>query len=142
MISTSKSFLASLMATLLILTPALSPAALAQTPQAQSGQHVVSTADLQKDVAAAVAARKADEAKVEAFLSTPRARQALKKTGMNYREVRQAVPQLSQEELASLAARADKAQRQFDAGALTNQQLTYIIIALATAVVVIILLKA
>lgn len=142
MISTGKSFLASLMATLLILAPALSPAALAQTPQARPGQHVVSPGDLQKDVAAAMAARKADEAKVEAFLSTPRARKALKKTGMNYREVRQAVPHISQEELASLAARADKAQRQFDAGALTNQQLTYIIIALATAVVVIILVKA
>ena len=142
MISTGKSFLASLMATLLILAPALSPSALAQTPANRSGQHVVSTADLQKDVASAAKARKADEAKVEAFLATPSARQALKKTGMNYREVQDAVPQLSPEELASLAARADKAQRQFDAGALTNQQLTYIIIALATAVVVIVLLKA
>jgi len=142
MISTGKSFLTSLMATLMILAPAFSPAAMAQTPKGQSEQHVVSSADLQKDVATAAAARQANEAKVEAFLSTPRARQELRKVGMNYQVVQRAVPQLSQEELASLAARADKAQREFAAGALTNQQLTYIIIALATAVVVILIVKA
>lgn len=142
MISTGKSLLASLMAVLIILAPALSPSALAQTAPARPGQHIVSTADLQNDVATAAAARKADQAKVEAFLSTPRARQEMKKVGLNYRVVQRAIPQLSQEELASLAGRADKAQQEFAAGALTNQQLTYIIIALATAVVVIILVKA
>lgn len=142
MISSGKSLLASLMAMLIICAPAFSPSALAQTASVQSGQHVVSTADLQNDVAAAAAARKADQAKVEAFLSTPRARQEMKKVGLNYGVVERAIPQLSQDELASLAARADRAQKEFAAGALTNQQLTYIIIALATAVVVIILVKA
>jgi hypothetical protein len=142
MISTGKSFLACLMATLMILAPALSPSALAQTPKGRPGQHVVSNADLQNDVAAAAAARRANEAKVEAFLSTPRARQEMKKVGLNYRVVQRAIPQLSQDELASLAARTDKAQKEFEAGALTNQQLTYIIIALATAVIVIVIVKA
>jgi hypothetical protein len=142
MISTGKSLLASLMAMLIILAPALSSSALAQTPPVQSGQHIVSTADLQNDVAAAAAARKADQAKVEAFLSTPSARAEMKKVGLNYRVVQRAIPQLSQDELASLAGRVDKAQKEFAAGALTNQQLTYIIIALATAVVVILIVKA
>lgn len=142
MISTGKFFVAWLTTTLLLLAPVVSPSALAQTPRNESSRHIVSTAELQRDVAAAAAARRADEAKVEAFLSTPRARRAIAKTGMDYRVVRRGIPLLSQTELASLAARADKAQREFKAGALTNQQITYIIIALATAVIVIILVKA
>ncbi|MDE3135282.1 MAG: hypothetical protein KGL59_01805 [Acidobacteriota bacterium] len=140
--SIGKPLLVSLMTALMILPPALSPSALAQTATPQSEHHVVSTADLQKDVAAAAAARRANEAKVEAFLSTPRARQELKKVGMNYSVVQRAIPQLSRDELASLAARVDKAQKEFQAGSLTNQQITYIIIALATAVVVILIVKA
>ena len=49
---------------------------------------------------------------------------------------------LSDEELARLAARTDKVQRDMAAGALNNQQITYILIALGTAVLVLILVKA
>jgi hypothetical protein len=138
MSSTGKTFFASLTTLLMIFTPALAPVARAATPKTPTEQHVVSAADLQKDIAASLAARHANEAKVAAFLSTPRARHALRRVGMNYREVQRAIPTLSQAEVASLAARADKAQQRFEAGALTNQQLTYIIIALATAIIVII----
>jgi pyruvate/2-oxoglutarate dehydrogenase complex dihydrolipoamide acyltransferase (E2) component len=142
MISSGKSFLVSLMALLLILTPAISPTAWAQTPKAPTEQHVVSSAALQRAVAASVATRRAQVAQLESFLSTPAARRAMRKAGLNYRTVRHAIPLLSQEEVANLAARAGKAQQQFKAGALTNQQLTYIIIALATAIIVVIILKA
>lgn len=138
MFSTGKSFLASLATFLLIFTPALTPAAFARTPQSPAVQHVVSTADLQKTVAAWVTARRANEAKVEAFLSTPSARHALRKAGMDYRVVQRAIPTLSPAEVARLAARTDRAQQQFKAGALTNQQITYIVIALAAAVIVLI----
>jgi hypothetical protein len=138
--------MAILLATATILLPpttwAAAQAAQAAATQAKSPQHAVSLADLQKDVAASAATRQANEAKIENFLSTPQAREAMKKGGINYEAVKQAVPQLSADELASLGARADKAQKQFEAGALTNQQLTYIIIALATAVIIIVILKA
>lgn len=142
MISTGKTFLVSLMALLLILTPALSPTAWAQTPKTPTEQHVVSATALQRAVAASVARRQAQVAAVEGFLSTAGARRAMRKAGLNYRVVRHAIPLLSQAEVANLAARASKAQQRFKAGSLTNQQLTYIIIALATAVIVIVLLKA
>lgn len=142
MISTGKSFLISLMALLLTLTPALSPAAWGQTPKIPTEQHVVSNAALQRAIDASVATRRAQVAQVESFLSTTAARRAMRKAGLNYRVVRHAIPLLSQEEVANLAARASKAQQRFKAGALTNQQLTYIIIALATAVIVIVLIKA
>jgi pyruvate/2-oxoglutarate dehydrogenase complex dihydrolipoamide acyltransferase (E2) component len=142
MSETRKPFLVTLMAVLLVLAPAVTPAAMAQTPVTQAPQHVVSPAELQQAVAASARARQQKEASVEKFLTSPSARQTLKKAGMNYQEVRQAVPFLSSSELANLSARADSAQREFDAGAMTNQQLTYIIIALATAVIVLVLVKA
>jgi len=49
---------------------------------------------------------------------------------------------LSDEELARLAARTEKVRKDFAAGALTNQQITYIIIALATALIVVIIVVA
>ncbi len=120
--------------------------ALAQTARvsasAASSDHVVSSAALRRAVAASAEMQQTNIAKVERFLSTPRARHAMKKAGLDYRVVRRAVPLLSPRELADLAARSDKARQQFRAGSLTNQQLTYIIIALATAVVVILILKA
>jgi hypothetical protein len=142
MVFKRKSLTAMLVAFAMVLVPAAAEAAQATATQTKSPQHVVSTADLQKDVAASAAVRQLNEAKIEKLFSTPQAREAMKKAGMNYEVVRQAVPQLSADELAQLAARADKAQKQFEAGALTNQQLTYVIIALATAVIIILIFKA
>ena len=122
--------------------PAGAQAAQNTAAPAKAPQHAVSLTDLQKDVAASAATRQTNEAKIEKFLSTPQAREAMKKAGINYELVKQSVPQLSAAELAKLAARADQAQQQFAAGALTNQQLTYIIIALATAVLIIVIFTA
>lgn len=136
-------FLVSLMSLTLLMAPALSQAALANVqPEAEPPQHVVPAAQLQRDLAAISAKRKAQIATLENFLSTPRARHALQSAGMNYKVVRRGVPLLSSRQLASLSARAAKANHRFRAGALTNQQLTYIIIALATAVIVIVIVKA
>jgi hypothetical protein len=66
----------------------------------------------------------------------------LSSTGIEYRKVERALAQLEDEELARLAARADKVRRDFEAGSLTNQQITYIIIALATAVLILVIVAA
>jgi hypothetical protein len=126
----------------MILIPAAAPDAVAAATRSKTPQHAVSLVELEKDVAASAARRQANQVKVEKFFATPQAREAMKKAGLSYEVIQRAVPQLPQDELARLAARADKAQKQFEAGALTNQQLTYIIIALATAVIVILILKA
>lgn len=138
-----RSFLVSLMSLLFVLAPALSQMALAAPPQTdERSPHVVSSTQLQHDLDAASAKRQRNVAVLQNFLSTAKARKALKKAGMNDQVVRQAVPMLSNRELANLSARADTAQTKFDGGALTNQQLTYIIIALATAVIIIVIVKA
>ncbi|HVB98411.1 MAG TPA: hypothetical protein VNJ12_03645 [Candidatus Dormibacteraeota bacterium] len=135
--------LVSLVSLFLILAPALSPSVLANAQQAaQAPDHVVSSAELQNDLAAASGKRQAHIAALEELLSTARARRVLKSAGMNYQVVRHAIPLLSSQELARLSARAERANHQFRAGSLSNQQLTYIIIALATAVIVIILVKS
>jgi len=53
-------------------------------------------------------------------------------------QVRSAVPSLSDQELASLAARSADAQQKFAAGALTRPELALIVIAFVVLIVVII----
>jgi hypothetical protein len=55
------------------------------------------------------------------------------------KKVENALPHLNDEELARLAAQTEKVQADLAGGALDNQQITYIVIALAAAVVVLIL---
>ena len=61
---------------------------------------------------------------------------------MKSSKIEKAFPQLSDEELARLALQTDKIQNDLAAGALTNQQLTYMTIALATAVIILIIVAA
>ena len=111
-----------------------------QTPLPAAAQdHVVSPAELQQATASAACSRQQKIDKVEKFFSSEQAEKALKSAHLDAVQVKKAVPTLNDKELARLASRADKAQKDFAAGALTNQQITYILIALATAVIVLIL---
>ncbi|MGH9469687.1 MAG: PA2779 family protein [Terriglobia bacterium] len=112
------------------------------SPQARAADHIVSTARLHRSLADSAARRQANVARVEAFFSSKRARRALGAGGLDLKQVKEAVPALSNQELGQLAKRAESAQNNFAAGALTNEQLTYIVIALATAVVVILIVEA
>ena len=105
-------------------------------------EHVVSTADLRRDAVAAAQVRQTNQGKILKFFSSEQANKALKSLNLPYGRVEKAVSQLGDEELARLAARADKVQNDFAAGSLTNQQLTYIIIAIAAALIVIIIVAA
>ena len=106
---------------------------------AASQNHVVSPAELQQATTAVARTRQQNIANVQKFFSSEKAEKALKSAHLDPVQVKNAVPSLSNQELARLASRADKAQKDFAAGALTNQQITYILIALATAVIVLIL---
>jgi hypothetical protein len=78
-----------------------------------------------------------DRAELEAFLG--RSQKALKTAGIEFSQVQQAVAALDDEQAARLAARARQANADFAAGAFSNEMLTYIVIALATAVLVLVL---
>jgi len=119
---------------LLLLLPAMATWA-ADTP-------VVPLTELHARAVSASAWRQSDLAKLDQFFSADAAQKALHSVKLDGAQVHQAVALLSSEELARLASRTDKIQADLAAGALTNQELTYIVIAIATAVIVLIIVKA
>lgn len=104
--------------------------------------HVVPSTEIKSKVNDAAAVRQRNIKSVQTFFASPQARHVLKKGKVDYAKVENAIPALSDQELAALATRTNKIQNDFAAGALTNEQLTYIVIALATAVVVILIAKS
>ncbi|HTV83706.1 MAG TPA: hypothetical protein VME18_13760 [Acidobacteriaceae bacterium] len=118
------------MLSLFSLVPGLLPAAHAQ-------DHLVSPQALQQQAQAATTSRQQNIQTLTKFFSTPIARQAMKTARVDPVEVRNAIPTLSSQQLASLASRATKAQQQFSAGILGTGMLLVIIIAVAVVIIVI-----
>lgn len=105
-------------------------------------QEVVKTSDLHQALLSASQTRQENLKNVETFLSSPPVKDALKKARIDSAKVKRVIPLISNEELARLAAQTQKAQKDLAMGALSNQELTYIVIALAAAVVVLIAVAA
>ena len=103
--------------------------------------HVVSPADLQREVVTASQARQHNLDTVRQFLSTPTAEKAMKSAQIDPRQVKTAVSTLDDQELARIAARADKAQADFAAGALSERDLIWIILAIAVIVLIIVAVR-
>jgi len=103
--------------------------------------HVVTPADLQKEVVAASQARQRDLEAVQHFLSTPAAEKAMKSAQVDPQQVRTAVSTLNDQELARLAARADKAQADFAAGRIEERDLILIILAVVALVLIIVAVR-
>lgn len=103
--------------------------------------HVVTPADLQKEVVTASQARQHNLEAVQQFLSTPTAEKAMRSAQVDPRQVKTAVSTLSDQELARLAARADKAQADFAAGRIEERDLILIILAIVVLVLVIVAVR-
>jgi hypothetical protein len=103
--------------------------------------HVVSPADLQNETVAASQGRQRNLETVTQFLSSPRARKALKSAHMDPEQVKAAVPTLSDQELAQLASRSTKAQADFAAGRVEDHDLLVILVALAALVLIIVAVR-
>ena len=103
--------------------------------------HVVSPADLQREAVAASQARQHNLDSVQRLLSTPAAAKALKSAKMDTQQVKTAVSTLNDQELAQLAARADKAQADFAAGNLSERDLILIILGIAVLVLIIVAVR-
>ena len=104
--------------------------------------HVVQAGALHQAVMDAAQARLNRIETLEKFLSSETARKALREAALDPQKVKGAVALLGDEELARLSAQAEKIQTDFAAGALSNQEITYIIIALSTAVLILIIVAA
>jgi hypothetical protein len=105
-------------------------AAIPARVQAQDN-HVVSPQELSKDAARPAEARGANEAALRQLFSSEQAQQALKSANIDYSKVDKAVGQLSDEDLAKLAARSRQMHDNFAAGragSLSDRDLLIIII--------------
>jgi hypothetical protein len=111
-------------------------ALLAFCPRLRAQDHVVAPAELHQQIRNAAQLRQQNLAKLQKFFSEAPVKKVLKTARIDPEKVQKAVPSLSDEELARVASETDKIQRDIVAGALTNTQITYIIIALATALIV------
>lgn len=103
--------------------------------------HVVSAADLQKELVTASQARQHNLNTVRQFLSTPTAEKAMKSARIDPQQVKNAVSTLDDQELAQIAARANKAQADFAAGALGERDLIWIILAIVVLVLIIVAVR-
>jgi hypothetical protein len=109
--------------------------------QAFAQDHVVAPSDLQKDVAGASLTREKNQTRLEEFVSSPEAQRALKTAHMDAGQVKNAIPQLSDDDLAQLSARAEKAQRDFSAGRMSDRDLLVILIAIAALILIIVAVR-
>lgn len=103
--------------------------------------HVVSPADLQKQVISASQTRENNLQTVQKFLSTPTAEKAMKSANLNPQQVKTAVSTLNDQDLAQLSARANKAQADFAAGSLNDRDLILIILGIAILVLIIVAVR-
>jgi hypothetical protein len=104
--------------------------------------HVVPLVEMERQISSALNQRPANLARVESFLSLDTVQQAIRKSKLDAGQVRTAVRLLGDDELARLASQTDRVRADLAAGALSNQQLTYIVIALATAVIILVIVVA
>ena len=96
--------------------------------RAQNKDHVVSLSDLNKDTARPAQTRQSNEEAVRTLLSSDSGQKALKSAGVDYQKVDKAVGQLSDEDVARLAERSQKAQNDFAAGRISDRDLMWIIV--------------
>ncbi|HWF91807.1 MAG TPA: PA2779 family protein [Terriglobales bacterium] len=103
--------------------------------------HVVTSADLQKEAVTASQTRQQNILDVQQFLSTPAAQKALSNAKVNPEQVKTAVSQLNDAELAQMASRAHKAQADFAAGTLSDRDLVLIILGLVALILIIVAVR-
>ncbi len=117
--------------------------ALIGLPSTLSAQtHVVNPADLRKEVLAATGARQRNMETITGFLSsTTNVQKVLGSVGIDPAQVKTAVSSLNDQELARLAARAEKAHADFAAGRISDRDLTYILLGMAALILIIVAVR-
>ena len=107
-------------------------------PQNLTAQvHVVSPAELQKQTLAASRERQRNLEIVTRFLSSPTAEKAMRIVHTDDKQVKTAIANLSDQDLARLAQRAQKTEADFAAGSVSDRDLLIILIAVLVLVVII-----
>jgi hypothetical protein len=108
---------------------------------AQASQHLVSPSDLQKAAVDASQARQKNLDTLNSFLSSDKAKEALESANIDPLQVKKAVAGLSDDELAQLAARAQKAQADFAAGSIGDRDLLIILLCIVALILIIVAVR-
>jgi hypothetical protein len=112
-----------------------------QTLVAEATDHLVSPSEMQRAAVEASTQREQNLNALKALFSTEKAQRALQSAHMDPRKVENAVSSLSDQELAQLAARANKAQGDFAAGSLSDRDLLVLLIAIAALILIIVAVR-
>jgi len=107
-----------------------------------AADHVVPAEALTQQLEADSARRAANEQSLRELFQSESARKTLNAAGLDAEQVTTSVAALGDEDLSRLAERARAFQSDVAAGALNNQQITYILIALGTAVIILVIVAA
>ena len=105
-------------------------------------EHAISNADLHQTLVDSAKARQTNVETVKKFFSSKVVKKTLSHQMMDFSKVEKAIPLLSDEELGKIASQCRQVESDISGGALSNQQITYIIIALATAVIILVIVVA
>jgi len=112
------------------------------TQSALAGDHAVPAADLHQALVDSAKTRQTNIETVQKFFSSQVVKGHLSERMVSFSKVEKAVPLLSDQELSQLASRCRQVESDISAGSLSNQQITYILIALATAVIILVIVVA
>ena len=125
-----------------VMMAALLAFAVPQAVPSQTSAHVVSPLELQQAEQSATQARQQHMDTLKGFLGSANAQKALEKAHMDPVQVQNAIAGLNDQELAQLATRANKAQNEFAAGSLSNNDLLLILVFLAALILIIVAVRA
>ena len=104
--------------------------------------HAVSAADLHQVLVDSAKTRQTNVETVQKFFSSEVVKNALSKQIVTASKVEKAIPLLNDEELSRLASQCRQVESDISAGSFSNQEITYILIALATAVIILVIVVA
>jgi Flp pilus assembly protein TadB len=103
--------------------------------------HVVSQADIHKELVNAAQTRQQNLEKTRRLFSSDETRQAMEAAKISPEKVDAAISTLSDDELARLASRADKLDQDFAAGRISDRDLLIIILGIAALVLIIVAVR-
>jgi hypothetical protein len=103
--------------------------------------HVVSQADIHKELVNAAQTRQQNLEKTRRLFSSDETRKAMEAAKISPEKVDAAISTLSDAELARLAARADKLDQDFAAGRISDRDLLIIILGIAALVLIIVAVR-
>src|SRR5262245_7218982 len=103
--------------------------------------HVVSSSDIHKELVNTAQTRRQNLEKTRRLFSSDETRKALEAAQVSPEKVDAAVSTLGDEELARLASRADKLDKDFAAGRLSDRDLLIVIVGIAALVLIIVAVR-